>query len=132
MTGLRGHLDNYLQVRRAVGFKLDRPELLLIEFIGYLKARGLGIVTVDAAIGWAGLPPNGLSNWHSYRLSVVRGFARYLHVIDPAHQVPPTRVFPTSDQRATPFLYSDADITALMPAARIIRSPLQRVVARYD
>jgi len=125
MTGLSEHLDNYLQVRRAVGFKLDRPELLLIEFIDYLETRRLGIVTVDAAIGWAGLPPNGLSNWHSYRLSVVRGFARYLHVIDPAHQVPPTRVFPTSDQRAIPFLYSDQDITALMAAARTIRSPLR-------
>lgn len=125
MTGLSGHLDSYLQVRRAVGFKLDRPELLLIEFIDYLETRRLGIVTVDAAIGWAGLPPNSLSNWHSYRLSVVRGFARYLHVIDPAHQVPPTRVFPTSDQRAIPFLYSDQDITALMAAARTIRSPLR-------
>lgn len=125
MTGLSEHLDNYLQVRRAVGFKLDRPELLLNDFIDYLETRGLGIVTVDAAIGWARLPSNGLSNWHSYRLSVIRGFARYLHVIDPAHQVPPTRVFPTSDQRATPFLYSDEEIIALMTAARTIRSSLR-------
>lgn len=125
MTGLREHLDDYLRVRRAVGFKLDRPELLLNDFVDYLETGDLAVVTVDASIGWAGLPPNSLSNWHSYRLSVIRGFARYLHVIDPAHQIPPTRVFPTSDQRATPYLYSNDDIAAVMAAARTIRSPLR-------
>ncbi len=125
MTGLSEHLDNYLQVRRAVGFKLARPQLLLTDFVDYLDSRGLDTVTIDAAIAWAALPPNALSNWHAHRLSVVRCFARHLHVIDPAHQVPPTRVFPTPKHRATPFLYSDADITALMTAAQTLRSPLR-------
>ncbi len=125
MTGLREHLDDYLRIRRAVGFKLDRPELLLTDFIGYLEARELDEVTIDAAIAWAALPPNGLSNWHAYRLSVVRAFARHLHVIDPAHQVPPAGVFPTPKHRATPFLYSDADIAALMTAAATFRSRLR-------
>lgn len=126
MSGLRDHLDDYLRIRRAVGFKLDRPQLLLTDFIGYLDAQGLDVITVDAAVAWAALPPNGLSGWHAHRLAVVRGFARHLHVIDPAHQVPPTGVFPTPKQRATPFLYSDADIAALMTAAKqAFRSPLR-------
>lgn len=125
MNGLRRHLDDYLRVRRAVGFKLDRTQLLLGDFIDYLESHGLERVTVDAAIAWAALPPNPLSNWHSHRLSVVRGFARYLHVIDPVHQVPPTKVFPTPKQRATPFLYSDTDIAALMAAARTFPSQLR-------
>ncbi len=124
MIGLREHLDDYLRIRRAVGFQLDRPELLLTDFVGYLQARALDKVTIDAAIAWAALPPNGLSGWHAHRLSVVRAFARHLHVIDPAHQVPPTGVFPTPKHRATPFLYSDADIVALMTAAATFRSPL--------
>jgi integrase len=125
MTGLREHLGDYLRIRRAVGFKLDRPELLLTDFIGYLEARELDEVTIDAAIAWAALPPNGLSTWHAYRLSVVRAFARHLHVIDPAHQVPPAGVFPTPEHRATPFLYSDADIAALMTAAATFRTRLR-------
>jgi len=125
MTGLSEHLDDYLRIRRAVGFKLERSELLLTDFVGYLESEGLDTVTVDAAITWAAIPPNGISGWHAHRLSVVRGFARHLYVIDPAHQVPPTGVFPTPKHRATPFLYSDADIAALMAATGTFRSPLR-------
>ena len=125
MTTLREHLDDYLAIRRAVGFKLERSQLLLTDFVGYLESEGLTMITVDAAMVWAAFPPNGVSGWHAHRLSVVRGFARHLHVIDPAHQVPPTGVFPTPKHRATPFLYSDADIEALMAAARTFRSPLR-------
>lgn len=125
MTALREHLDDYLAIRRAVGFKLERSQLLLTDFVGYLESEGLTMITVDAAMVWAAFPPNGVSGWHGHRLSVVRGFAGHLHVIDPAHQVPPTGVFPTPKHRATPFLYSDADIEALMAAARTFRSPLR-------
>ena len=125
MTALGEHLDDYLAVRRAVGFKLDRTELLLAAFIGYLQARELDTITTDAAIAWAGLPPNGESNWHAHRLSVVRSFARHLHVIDSAHQIPPARVFPTPKHRAVPFLYSAADVAALMAASEMFRSPLR-------
>ena len=125
MTGLREHLDDYLRIRRAVGFKLERSQLLLADFVCYLESEGLDTVTVNAAITWAAIPPNGISGWHAHRLSVVRGFARYLCVIDPAHQVPPTGVFPTPKHRATPFLYSDIDIAALMAATGTFRSPLR-------
>lgn len=125
MTGLRERLDDYLAIRRAVGFRLERSELLLTDFVAYLESEGLDTITVDAALAWAAIPPNGMSGWHAHRLSVVRGFARHLCVIDPAHQVPPTRVFPTPKHRATPFLYSNADIAALMAAAETFRSPLR-------
>jgi integrase/recombinase XerD len=56
---------------------------------------------------------------------VVRAFARHLHVIDPAHEVPPAGLLPVRTHRATPYLYSDADIAALMAAAHQFRSPLR-------
>ena len=36
MSGLRGELERYLVIRRALGFKLARAELLLTQFLGYL------------------------------------------------------------------------------------------------
>ncbi len=63
--------------------------------------------------------------WASQRLSMVRGFARYLHTIDPAAQVPPAGLLPARTRRVTPCIYSDADITALMTAARMLRNPLK-------
>lgn len=125
MTNLRAELDNYLAVRRAVGFKLHRTELLLADFIGYLEDHQSGTITTDRALAWASLPPNGSSGWWGQRLSAVRAFARHLHAIDPRHEVPPTGLWPAKSHRATPYLYSDADIAALMAAAHEFRSPLR-------
>src|SRR5699024_4105817 len=64
--------------------------------------------------------------WWGYRLSVVRGFATYLHALDPAHEVPAAELLPQRPQRATPYLYSTADVAALMAAANTLRTPLRR------
>jgi len=125
MSGLRTELGTYLAIRRAVGFKLRRAGLLLADFVGYLEANGADTITTENALAWAILPRNASSDWWAQRLSVVRAFARHLHAIDPAHEVPATGLLPARPHRATPYLYSDADIAALMSAARQLRSPLR-------
>ena len=125
MSDLRDALDNYLTIRRALGYKLARTGLLLADFVSYLDANGTDTITTDAAFAWATLPPNGASDWWAQRLSVVRPFARHLHAIDPAHEVPPPGLLSGRSHRATPYLYSDADIDALMTAAQGFRSPLR-------
>jgi integrase len=125
MSNLRAELGNYLAIRRAVGFKLHRTELLLADFVGYLEEHHSDTITTDRALAWASLPPNGSLEWWGYRLSAVRVFARHLHAIDPRHEVPPTGLWPANSHRATPYVYSDADIAALMAAAREFRSPLR-------
>ena len=65
----------------------------------------------------------------STRLSVVRRFVIHLHGIDPANQVPPTDLLPGRNRRATPYLYSEADIAALITAAGTLRASHQ--VATY-
>jgi integrase/recombinase XerD len=125
MSALREELDRYLVIRRAVGFKLARAELLLIDFLAYLDAVGAETVTTANALAWASLPPNGSSSWWAQRLSVIRAFARHLHAIDPAHEVPPPGLLAAPSHRAVPYLYSDADIAALMAAAGQRRSPLR-------
>jgi integrase/recombinase XerD len=112
-------------IRRALGFKLDRAELLLADFCRYLDTTGTDTITRDAALAWACLPPEGSASWWGQRLSVVRAFARQLHAIDPVHEVPPRGLLPTRSHRAVPYLYSDADIAALLSAARQLRSPLR-------
>lgn len=124
MSALSVELERYLVIRRALGFKLARPELLLAQFLGYLDAVGADTITTDNALAWACLPA-GSSSWWAQRLSVVRAFARHLHAIDPVHEVPPARLLPARSHRAVPYLYSDADVAALMAAARELRSPLR-------
>jgi integrase len=120
----RQELAGYLTVRRSLGYKLDRPEKLLGQFISWLEDTGTATVTTERALAWATLP-GGDPYWHAYRLSVVRGFAIHLHTIDPATEVPPAGLIPARPHRATPYLYSAADITALIAAAAGLRFPLR-------
>jgi integrase len=124
VSPLRRALAGYLAVRRSLGYKLARPEKLLVQFITYLEEAGAATITTELAVAWATLPA-GDANWHAQRLSVVRGFAAWLHTIDPAAEVPPAGLIPSRRLRATPFLYSDADITALIAAAASLRCPLR-------
>ena len=87
------------------------------------------MITVDLALAWARLPQDGSPLWWAHRLTVVRGFARYLHVLDEAHEVPATDVLPWKSHRANPYLYTHAEIAALITAT-MLRFPLR--VATYQ
>ena len=63
MTGLRPALADYLDLRRGLGFKLDRDAKLLDQFITYLEQRGTGTVTVTDALAWATLPADASPGW---------------------------------------------------------------------
>ena len=123
-AGLRPAVADYLGVRRSLGYKLARPEKLLAQFAGYLEQAGAVTVTAEHALAWAVLP-GGSPDWHAYRLAVVRGFAAWLRTIDPAAEIPPAGLIPSRKRRATPYLYSDAEIAALMTAAQSLRFPLR-------
>ena len=127
MTGpLRQPLADYLRLRRALGFKLVRHEKLLAQFLTHLEDSGITVVTVTAAVNWSMLPAGGEGYWWGYRLSVVRGFAEYLTTLDPRHEVPPTDLLPQRPRRAVPYLYSDAEVAALIAAADSLATPIRR------
>ncbi len=122
MNRLDPALADYLRLRRALGYKLDRTAKLLAQFTAYLDAIGAERRTVEAALAWATQPVAGGPSWLAGRLTVVRGFAAYLHAIDPANELVPTDLLPDRGHRATPYLYSDADIAGLMAAAATLRT----------
>jgi integrase len=126
VTGpLHDGLADYLALRRALGYRLARPEKLLGQFLDHLERAGESRITVAAALDWARLPADSGSNWWAYRLSAVRGFA-YLHTLDPAHEVPAAELLPQRPHRASPYLYSATDITALIAATSSLGTPLRR------
>jgi len=103
MSALRQSLADYLSLRRSLGYQLERPEKLLGQFLDYLDERGASTITTDLALSWARLPHDASPLWWAHRLTVVRGFAGYLHVLDETHEVPPTDVLPWKSHRASPF-----------------------------
>lgn len=125
MTALATALDDYLALRRSLGYKLERPGVLLGDFVAHLDDTGAEHLTVQLALDWAMRAANPDSSWRAQRLGMVRCFARYLHAIDPNHEVPPPGLLPRGERRPEPFLFAEADIVALMAAARCMRSPLR-------
>ncbi|MEO8966339.1 MAG: tyrosine-type recombinase/integrase [Solirubrobacteraceae bacterium] len=124
MSTLAEHVEQYLQIRRAVGFKLHNEQLLLAEFVTFAEQAGDLTVRTETALAWA-RRPGGAHNYLSRRLRAVRTFARYLHALDPACEVPSIELLRASKYRPTPYLYSPREIAALMTAARDLHPPLR-------
>jgi integrase/recombinase XerD len=130
MTGLEERLTGYLAMRRALGYKLARAEKLLSQFIAWMNERGEQTITTALALAWATLPEATGSNWHAHRLSVVRGFAAHVHALDPVHERISQDLLPQRPRRAVPYLYSDAEIRALMGASCVIPTPHRAATMR--
>ncbi|MCM2446244.1 tyrosine-type recombinase/integrase [Rahnella sp. CG8] len=117
MNTLREALDEYLQLRRSLGFKLHDEGLQLPRFITFLEERDTPHITVVLAIEWAQYATSGqLAEW-ARRLGYIRGFARYLHADDIRTEIPPPGILPYKSKRAQPYLYSDDEIARLLDAA---------------
>lgn len=126
MTGLEVALQDYLALRRSMGFKLQRAEKLLGQFVDHCGAVGTDVVTAEVALQWATLPEDASRIWVCHRLCVVRGFSRHLALIDERNEVVPTSLVPHRLTRATPFLYTEDEVRALMAAAGTLRAPIRQ------
>lgn len=124
MTDLRVAAHDYLAVRRRLGFELKHPGQTLEDFVEFMDRAGAERVTTELALMWATSVQAHPHRWRR-RLGVVRGFARYLSTIDPATEIPPEDLLPATLPRVAPYLYSPAEIQALMSAARALSPQLR-------
>lgn len=116
MSAVRDAVGDYLATRRALGFKLADHEWMLESLASHLEQADASTLTTELALAWA-TTTRGTESWKAARLSVVRGFARYLRTIDPATEIPPTGVLIARKRYAIPYLYSDAQIGRLLATA---------------
>jgi integrase/recombinase XerD len=131
VTAMRQAAEDYLALRRSLGFKLAVAGVLVRQFAGWLDDRGDTHVRTEAAVEWAALPASATPHWHWRRLSAIRGFAAYLHGLDPDQQIPPADLLPRSYRRPAPYLLSDADISALAAAAATLRPALHAATHQH-
>ncbi|MGB8384025.1 MAG: tyrosine-type recombinase/integrase [Dermatophilaceae bacterium] len=81
-------------------------------------------------MAWAMLPADALPSWWAARLRVVRGFARHAKAFDPDTQIPPVGLLPSRNRRAVPYLYSDAEVGALMALTASLQPTLHAATYR--
>jgi integrase len=115
MTTLRCALERYLSMRQGLGYKYRDQARRLRDFISFMERRKATTIKAKLALAWATLPPRS-SVSSARRLIEVRGFARHVASIDPKTEIPPSGIFP-QQKRPKPYVYSAAEINALLAAA---------------
>lgn len=115
------NVADYLRLRRQLGAHLAWPEHLLHQYASHLTAAGIETMTVTDAINWCSLLPAAVTaapaTRAATRMTTLRGFATYMHALDPIHEVPPRGIFASPVHRQAPYIYSSDEITAVIRAA---------------
>ena len=122
MKNLRIALEEYLNIRRAFGFKLRLAGSLLKKFVLFIEQQGAEFITRDLALRWATQPKDALTSTWAARLGMVRNFAQYVSASDPRTEVPPKGLLPYRYHRKPPYIYSDDEICRLIEAAKQLPS----------
>ena len=117
MTPLGQAIQDYLALRRRLGFKLRDAGLCLVKFAAFMEARDAPHITTALALEWIRQSPSVTPATWAQRLGYVRGFARHHAASDPQTEVPPAGLLPFRPRRARPYLYSDEDIAQLLRSA---------------
>lgn len=123
MSRIGTAVDEYLALRRSLGFELKRTEWLLRHFVRFAVHERARFITIDLALRWAKLPSHVQAAERSTRLRVVRQLAEFLSASDPRTEVPPADLLPSTYQRPQPYIYSDDEVVQLVRAAEELPSP---------
>jgi len=118
MTPLLKAIEDYLSLRRRLGYKLKDPGTYLHDFVSFLERQGVDYVTTEMALRWAMQPANAQPAHWAARLRAVRLFAQHYCASDPRTEVPPLGLLPHRPRRKQPYIYSATEIRRLMAAAR--------------
>lgn len=117
MTTLRAAVQEYLTLRRSLGFKLRDAGTALLQFVTFMEQHRASSITSQLALAWAQQSPTVQPAEWARRLSVVRTFARHRRATDPRTEIPPDGLLPYRPKRARPYVYSDDEIRGLLRAA---------------
>jgi integrase/recombinase XerD len=117
MNTLRQAAQEYLTMRRSLGYKLHEAGKRLLDFVTFMEQHRASYITQSLALAWAKQPSDVQPSEWARRLSCVRSFARHRSATDPRTQIPPAGLLPYRPKRAQPYLYSDEEIKELLRAA---------------
>ncbi len=118
MKALSKALNDYLSLRNGLGFKMKDTKRDLPKFVSFLNRRGIRSITTRLAVEWAAEPQTATKGYWAQRLSMVRGFAKYLSGIDPSTEIPPAGLLPYGNRRRKPHIYKGDEIRRLLTATR--------------
>ena len=126
MNTITEDVFDYINLRRSLGFKLERYPQALLQFADFLEQQQASYITQKLALAWAQQPQDVQPATWARRLNIARGFARYRQAADPRTEIPATGLLSIHATRPKPYLYSDAEVESLLQAAHNMPCYAQR------
>lgn len=123
MTTLTERLEDYIAMRRSLGYDLSFAARVLRRFTAFADRKGADHITVDLFLHWKESFGNASNNTWSARLGMVRGFAGWLQGQDARTEVPPAGLIIGKLRRGRPYIYSEAEVAAIVLRASKLPSP---------
>jgi len=116
-------LNDYVSVRRSLGFRFQTPAILLRSFVVFLQAEGASHITRELALRWALQPAKVQPSTWTARLGMVRRFAIWCSATEPLTEIPPADLLPHPYRRKPPHIFSDEEIERLLRKTQQLPSP---------
>jgi integrase/recombinase XerD len=116
-------LNDYLRIRRSLGYRLREPEGLLRNFVAFLQAERAPCITRELALRWATQPAKAQPATWAGRLGIVRRFAIWHSATEPRTEIPPVGLLPHRYRRKSPHIYSDEEIENVLRGSQQLPSP---------
>ena len=95
MSRLAAALNEYLAIRRGLGFQLREVAGCLRNFVAFLQTEGASHITTELALRWATRPAETQSATWAWRLGMVRRFAAWHSAMEPRTEIEPRVCFHT-------------------------------------
>lgn len=123
MTVLKSAVNEYLALRRSLGYRLHRTETQLNAFVSFMERQGERHITTKLVMRWVRESAPGATVNAVERLGAVRRFAKFWSAADPRTEVPPAGLIRRPRVAVHPYIYTATEINRLMQAARKLPSP---------
>ena len=113
-------VEEYLSYRRALGYQLHKEGQRLRSFARFAEEVGHhGPLTTEIALRWARQPAvERRELYQARRLQAIHPLAAYLSAREPGAEIPPRNLLGPAYARRSAFICTEANIAALIPAAR--------------
>jgi integrase len=122
MSALSEALNEYVAMRRNLGFVFRLPASLLRTFVAFVDEAGSAFITTELVRQWAVQPAEAQPSTWAGRLSIARRFAVWRRASDPRTEVAPADLVGQRYRRKPPRLYTEQDVVRLIQSATALPS----------
>ena len=113
MKPLRKAIEDYVTLRRSLGFKLKDMAPDLLDFAAFLEQKAAPYITTELAMEWAMLPKDHQPSDWAQRLGFIRVFARHWHATSTYRDSPTRLAAVPAPARTTLSVFGTRDRKAL-------------------